>query len=186
MTMPFSVQSLIRPLGCTAIVGQRSVVQLSGWLMAQVLMNEPEAQVMCVDGANKFDPLTLARLSRAAGVVPQTWLRQVLVSRTYSGEQLISTLVDRAVPHVRQTAPNLLVGLGWLESLYDEDISEDKAHQWLQALIQSIQALKKSTHVVLFESAFLEVSGPRSSFIHSVLAQVDSVLNWTPDGRLYG
>lgn len=185
MTPPFSVQELLKPLGCTAVVGQRGVSQLAWWLMAQVLV-EPGAQVVCIDGANRFDPLMLARLSRAAGAVPQQWLRRVLVSRAYSGEQLVGTLVDRAVPQMAQVAPNLCVGLGWLESLYDEDASEVKARQWLEVLLSSVRTLKGQTHVVLFEWSFLEVAGPRAGFIHELLREVDQVLNWTPDGRLYG
>lgn len=186
MQTPLQLQGLIRARGCTAIVGHRDVFGLASWLIAQVLLTEPQAQVMCVDGANRFDVLTLARLSRTAGAVPKDWLQRVLVSRAYSGDQLLGVLLDRAIPQFSQAAPRMCVALGWLESLYDEDVNETRARAWLQAVVDSIKDLKQRTHLVLFESSFLEVSGPRQDFIHQVLSEVDEVLNWTPDGRLYG
>lgn len=186
MQIPLAVHTLLQPSGCIAILGQRSVTQLAWWMAAQVLLAQPQAQVVCIDGANRFDPLTLARLSRAAGVTPQEWLRRVKVSRAYSGDQLVGALVDRAIPEWRHTAPQLCLGLGWLESLYDEDVADAKAQRWLEAVLYSIQHVKRQTRLVLFESAFLEVAGPRTQFIERLLQQVDQVLHWTPDGRFYG
>lgn len=173
-------------VGCSALLGERNVWPLLWVACARVLADDHTAQIVCVDGANRFDAFGLARLGRAAGVDPRVWLDRILLSRVYSADQLVSVLYDKTVPYVQEHTPRLCVGMGLLESLYDEDIELQVARSCLRRTVRAIDALRVFTRVVLVESAFTDVAGERDDFLPALLTVADNIVRVDEEGRVYG
>jgi hypothetical protein len=98
-------------------------------------------QVLCLDGANRFDPLLLARFARERQRDPSEFDRRIRIARAFTCFQLTELLVR--LPRLLQTFPAQIAIVTALPDLYfDEDVREREAICSFQRALQSLQAAR--------------------------------------------
>ena len=83
-------------------------------------------RVLCLDGANRFDPLLIARLARQRGVAAAEFNRRIRVARAFTCFQLTELLV-RVPRFVEKFAADALIVTALPDLYFDEDVRERDA-----------------------------------------------------------
>ncbi len=110
--------------GLAVFYGGPQVLRLSHYVLPRALQAGQRA--LYLDGANRFDPLLLARLARRRGDSPAEWNRRIRVARAFTCFQLTELLVR--APRLLQSFPADAVILTAMPELYfDEDVREADA-----------------------------------------------------------
>jgi hypothetical protein len=141
--------------------------------------------VLCLDGANRFDPLLIARLARQRGREPSEFNQHIRVGRGFTCFQL-SELLAR-VPRFRQGAPaNVLIVTGLPDLYFDEDVRERDAVASSTEALESLRALRSSLLAVSVFSSASSLQTPRRVLFQTLIAQADQVWTFTEHegGRL--
>lgn len=127
--------------------------------------------VLCFDGANRFDPLLIARFARRSREEPALFDRHLRVSRAFTCFQL-TELLARA-PRLLRDFPAEVVIVTALPDLYfDEDVRErDAAASFRQAL----EALKLLPLAVAVFSGADSFRTPRQKLFQHLCAQANQV-----------
>lgn len=97
-------------------------------------------QVLCLDGANRFDPLLIARLARQRGIAPAEFNRSIRVARAFTCFQLTELLV-RVPRLLEKFAANALVVTALPDLYFDEDVRERDACVTFRHALDALQAL---------------------------------------------
>lgn len=123
--------------GVALFYGCPQVPRLSHYFLPRAITEGK--QVLYLDGANRFDPLLLARLARHRGCLLSEFNSRVRIARAFTCFQLTELLVR--VPRLLHTFPADVVILTAMPELYfDEDVREAEAiasfHRGLHALQQ--------------------------------------------------
>lgn len=119
-------------------------------------------RVLVLDGANRFDPLLLARLRRQSGYggrerEPAEWNAQMRVARAFTCFQLTELLLR--APRMLEKFPAGVVIVTALPDLYfDEDVREPAAQA---TFVEALRALRElSQRPVVSVSVFTEAVAP--------------------------
>src|ERR1700682_6403428 len=83
-------------------------------------------RVLCLDGANRFDPLLIARLARQRGIAAAEFNRRIRVSRAFTCFQLTELLV-RVPRFIEKFAADALIVTALPDLYFDEDVRERAA-----------------------------------------------------------
>lgn len=123
--------------GIAVFYGCPQVPQLSHYFLPRAIAEGK--RILYLDGANRFDPLLLARLARQRGNMPSEWNSRIRTARAFTCFQLTELLVR--APRLLQSFPADVAILTAMPELYfDEDVRETEAissfHQGLRALRQ--------------------------------------------------
>lgn len=123
--------------GVALFYGCSQVPRLSHYFLPRAITEGK--RILYLDGANRFDPLLLARLARRCGCLPSEFNSYVRIARAFTCFQLTELLVR--VPRLLNTFPADVVILTAMPELYfDEDVREAEAissfHRGLRALQQ--------------------------------------------------
>jgi hypothetical protein len=123
--------------GIAVFYGCPQVPRLSHYFLPRAIAEGK--RILYLDGANRFDPLLLARLARQRGNMPSEWNSRIRTARAFTCFQLTELLVR--TPRLLQNFPVDVVILTAMPELYfDEDVREADAissfHQGLRALRQ--------------------------------------------------
>ena len=87
---------------------------------------EEDSRCCCLDGANRFDPLLIARLARQRGIAAAEFNRRIRVARAFTCFQLTELLVR--VPRFIETfAADALIVTALPDLYFDEDVRERDA-----------------------------------------------------------
>jgi hypothetical protein len=98
-------------------------------------------RVLCLDGANRFDPLLVARLARQRGIAPAEFNCSIRVARAFTCFQLTELLVR--VPRFIETFAADAVVVTALPDLYfDEDVRERDAGVAFNHAMDALRTLR--------------------------------------------
>lgn len=131
--------------------------------------------VLCLDGANRFDPLLIVRFARERGVEAAVFNERIRVARAFTCFQL-TELLARA-PRWLAKFPARAVMVTALPDLYfDEDVREREAAATFQRALEALRALQRqralATAVFCDAGSFQTL---RKRFFVQLLAQADQV-----------
>jgi hypothetical protein len=79
------------PAGLAVFYGRPETPRLFHYFLPRLLAEGK--RVLCLDGANRFDPLLIARLARQRGIVAAEFNRRIRVARAFTCFQLTELLV---------------------------------------------------------------------------------------------
>ena len=131
--------------------------------------------VLCLDGANRFDPLLIARFARERGLEAAVFNQRIRVARAFTCFQL-TELVVRA-PRWLEKFPARVVVVTALPDLYfDEDVREREAAATFQRALEALRALQRQR--TLATAVFCDAGSfqtPRKKFFAQLLARADQV-----------
>ena len=96
-------------------------------------------RVLCLDGANRFDPLLIARFARRTKSLP--FHQQVRVARAFTCFQLTELLV-RAPRLLRDFSAEALIVTALPDLYFDEDVREAEAAASFRQALAALRALE--------------------------------------------
>jgi hypothetical protein len=127
--------------------------------------------VLCFDGANRFDPLLIARFARRSGQSPALFDRHLRVARAFTCFQL-TELLARAPRLLRNFPAEVLIVTALPDLYFDEDVRELDA---TASFRQALEALKLLPLVVAVFSGADSFRTPRQKFFQHLCAQANQV-----------
>jgi hypothetical protein len=148
--------------------------------------------VLCLDGANRFDPLLIAQFARTrAARVPDVhagrtraaaFNERVRVARAFTCFQL-TELLARA-PRLLETFPARVLVVTALPDLYfDEDVREGEAAASFRRALEALRVLRRLPVATAVFSDATSFDTPRRKFFLQLIAQADQVSRFvTEDG----
>jgi len=137
--------------GLTLFYGQPEAPRLSHYFLPRVLLNG--WRVLYVDGANRFDPLLLARMARQREKTPSEFYELVRVARAFTCFQL-TELLARVPRLLAGFAAEALIVTGLPELYFDEDVREREAWVSFERALAALNALRPlPLGVALFSDA---------------------------------
>ena len=131
--------------------GCSQMPRLSHYFLPRVLLKEQ--RVLYLDGANRIDPLLIARLAKQHGREAATFNRLIRVSRAFTCFQL-TELIER-VPRFLERFPASVVIVTALPDLYfDEDVRDREARASFQRALEGLVGLaQQAISVAVFSDA---------------------------------
>jgi hypothetical protein len=144
------------------------------FLPRAILQGRP---ILCLDGANRFNPLLIARFARERKLDPSEFGRKIRVARAFTCFQLTELLVR--LPRLLRTFPARIAMVTALPDLYfDEDVREREAIFSFQRALRALQAAERlSLPVAVFTGATSSHS-PRRLLFQQLLARADHVFRF--------
>ena len=134
-------------------------------------------QILCLDGANRFDPLLIARFARVRKLEPSEFGQRIRVARAFTCFQLTELLVR--LPRLLQTFPAQVAIVTALPDLYfDEDIREREA---ISSFHRALKALKTAQRLSLPVAVFTDATSsrsPRRVMFQHLIAEADYVMRF--------
>jgi hypothetical protein len=157
----------------TVLYGHGDVGRLAHYFLPRVLL--AGKQVLYLDGANRFDPLLIARFARDRGYPPGEFNQRVRVARAFTCFQLTELLLR--VPKFSRNFPADVLIVTALPDLYlDEDVREQQASIAFDRALEALWQLAPSRLAVGVFSDALSSTSPRRKFFQRLTGQADSVL----------
>jgi len=98
-------------------------------------------RALCLDGANRFDPLLIARFARRTGHEPLAFNQHLRVARAFTCFQLTELLV-RAPRLLRDFPAKALVVTALPDLYFDEDVREGEAIASFRQALAALRALE--------------------------------------------
>lgn len=141
--------------------------------------------VLCLDGANRFDPILIARFARRSGKDSSIFNQHIRVARAFTCFQLTELLVR--VPRMLREFPAEVVVVTALPDLYfDEDVREREAGVSFGRALEALQALARERLPVAVFSDASSFHTPRRIFFQRLAARADKVCRFSEqnDGKL--
>ena len=169
--------------GLTVFHGHPATPRLFHYFLPRLIAQGKN--VVCLDGANRFDPLLIARFARRLGKETSVFNQHIRVARAFTCFQLTELLVR--VPRVLQDFPAQVLVVTALPDLYfDEDIREREATaSFRQALLalQTIAPLPLSVAVFSDASSFRT---PRQELFQQLKARASQIWRFAEqeDGKI--
>ncbi|HVB55664.1 MAG TPA: hypothetical protein VNE63_04410 [Candidatus Acidoferrales bacterium] len=140
--------------------------------------------ILCLDGANRFDPLLIARFARECRQEASVFNQRLRVARAFTCFQLTELLVR--VPRLLEKFPADALVVTALPDLYfDEDVREHEATASFQRALEALRVLQQSALATSVFSDATSFQTPRRTFFAHLVAQADCVSRFAEeDGRL--
>lgn len=161
--------------GVALFYGCPQVPRLSHYFLPRAITKGNH--VLYLDGANRFDPLLLARLARHCGCRPSEFNHCVRVARAFTCFQLTELLVR--IPRLLQDFPADIVILTAMPELYfDEDVREAEAISSFHRGLHSLQQLSDRLPLAIFSDPSSFVT-PRRKLFEQVKACAGQVWKFT-------
>ena|SRR5580704_2657062 len=146
--------------------------------------------VLCLDGANRFDPLLIARFarSRAQAGDPEAaaaFNQRIRVARAFTCFQM-TELLTRAPRMLEKFPARALVVTALPDLYFDEDIREPQAAASFRRVMEALQALQKLPLVTAVFCDATSFQTSRQKFFAQLVAQANHVSRFAAaeDGRL--
>ncbi len=162
------------------LYGSSLVYYTSLVVIKEALKRLPSIAV--VDGANRFDAYSLARLAQVDGRDPVDVLSRVFLSRMFTAFQMDGVLTRGVEPFLKESRTKVLVILGLLHTFYDDQISAREAERSLARISEKFDRLKNEGISLLLASENLTPAQKQKQFFHLRLkAMADDVYETSPD-----
>jgi len=158
--------------GLAVFHGHPDVPRLFHYFLPRLVMQGKP--VLCLDGANRFDPLLIARFAREREVEPAVFNQRVRVARAFTCFQLTELLV-RTPQWLEKFAARVLIVTAFPDLYFDEDVREREAAVSFRRALEALRVLRPlplSTAVFTDATSF---ETPRKRFFAQLAAQADQV-----------
>jgi len=168
--------------GLTVFYGHPDVPRLFHYFLPRLLAQEKP--VLCLDGANRFDPLLIARFSRERHLDASVFNSRIRVARAFTCFQLTELLVR--APRLLEKFPAQAVVVTALPDLYfDEDVREREAGASFRRALEALAVLRARPLVTAVFTDAASFQTPRRAFFAQLVAQSDSASQFVEqEGRL--
>jgi hypothetical protein len=169
--------------GLSLFYGRPEAPRLSHYFLPRVLLSG--GRVLYVDGANRFDPLLLARMARQRGQAPAEFYERVRVARAFTCFQL-TELLARVPRLLARFAAGALIVTGLPELYFDEDVREGEAQVSFRRALAALVALRPLPLGVALFSDATSFQTPRRGMFRQLASQATDVwrFNLESDGTL--
>ena len=126
------------PAGLAVFYGRPETPRLFHYFLPRLLAEGK--QVLCLDGANRFDPLLIARLARQRGIAAAEFNRRIRVARAFTCFQLTELLV-RVPRFLEKFAADALIVTALPDLYFDEDVRDRDAAVAFRHALDALRAL---------------------------------------------
>ncbi len=158
--------------GLAVFHGEGEAARLSHYFLPRILA--AGKQILYLDGANRIDPLLIARLARQRGQQPSEFNRRIQVARAFTCFQLTELLAR--VPSALQEFPADIVIVTALPDLYfDEDVREAEARISFEQALRELKRLARQPLSVAVFSDATTFATSRRRFFDQLTACADQV-----------
>ena len=126
------------PAGLAVFYGRPETPRLFHYFLPRLLAEGK--QVLCLDGANRFDPLLIARLARQRGIAAAEFNQRIRVARAFTCFQLTELLV-RVPRFIEKFAADALIVTALPDLYFDEDVRDRDAAVAFRHALDALRAL---------------------------------------------
>ena len=166
------------PSGLAVFYGRPETPRLFHYFLLRLLAEGK--RVLCLDGANRFDPLLIARLARQRGIAPAEFNRSIRVARAFTCFQLTELLV-RVPRLLEKFAADALVVTALPDLYFDEDVRERDAGVALHHALDALRALRPLPLGVAVFSDATSFETPRRTMFGQLAAQASELWRFALD-----
>ena len=157
--------------GLAVFQGAGCAARLSHYFLPRVLL--AGKHVLYLDGANRVDPLLIARFARQRGREPSEFNRRIKVARAFTCFQL-TELLARVPRALRAFPADILIVTAFPDLYFDEDVPDGAAYASFGQALQHLRRLRASLPVAVFSDA-ASFTTPRRRLFDRVVAEADQV-----------
>jgi hypothetical protein len=168
------------PRGLAVFHGRPETPRLFHYFLPRLLA--AGKQVLCLDGANRFDPLLIARLARQRGIAPAEFNRSIRVARAFTCFQLTELLV-RVPRLLEKFAADQLVVTALPDLYFDEDVRERDAGVAFRHALDAMRALRSLPLGVAVFSDATSFETPRRAMFGQLAAQATELWRFALDEK---
>jgi hypothetical protein len=168
------------PSGLAVFYGRPETPRLFHYFLPCLLAEGK--QVLCLDGANRFDPLLIARLARQRGREAAEFNRCIRVARAFTCFQLTELLV-RVPRLLEKFAADALVVTALPDLYFDEDVREGDAAVAFHNALDALRALRPLPLGVAVFSDATSFETPRRIMFTQLTAQATELWRFALDGE---
>ena len=180
MTSPAKPMPWILPLsGLSVFYGRPEAPRLSHYFLPRALQGGQ--RVLYVDGANRFDPLLIARMARERERTPAEFNELVRVARAFTCFQLTELLI-RVPKLLNKFAANVLIVTGLPELYFDEDVHEREAQTSFRRALAALKTLRSLPLGVALFSDATSFQTSRRVMLRQLVSQASEVWRFDLDG----
>ena len=126
------------PRGLALFYGRPETPRLFHYFLPRLLSEGK--RILCLDGANRFDPLLIARLARQRGIAPSDYNRAIRVARAFTCFQL-TELLARVPRLLEKFAADTLIVTALPDLYFDQDIRDREAAVTFAHALNALRAL---------------------------------------------
>jgi hypothetical protein len=130
--------------------------------------------VLCLDGANRFDPLLIARFARERDVEAAVFNKRLRVARAFTCFQL-TELLARTPRLLEKFSARVLIVTALPDLYFDEDVREREAAVSFRRALEVLRVLRPFPLATAVFTDATSFETPRKSFFAQLLAQADQV-----------
>jgi hypothetical protein len=171
---------MLPPSGLAVFYGRPETPRLFHYFLPRLLAEGK--QVLCLDGANRFDPLLIARLARQRGREVAEFNRRIRVARAFTCFQLTELLV-RVPRLLEKFAADALVVTALPDLYFDEDVRERDAGVSFRHALDALRALRPLPLSVAVFSDATSFETPRRAMFARLAAQATELSRFALDGE---
>lgn len=162
--------------GLTVFHGHPQAPRLFHYFLPRLVMLGKH--ILCLDGANRFDPLLIARFARRTGKASSVFNQRIRVARAFTCFQLTELLV-RMPRLLRHFPAEVLVVTALPDVYFDEDIREREAAASFRQALEVLKTLARSRLSVAVFSDGSSFRTPRQQFFRQLIACAGQVRRFT-------
>jgi hypothetical protein len=166
------------PAGLAVFYGRPETPRLFHYFLPRLLAEGK--QVLCLDGANRFDPLLIARLARQRGIAAAEFNRRIRVARAFTCFQLTELLV-RVPRFIEKFAADALIVTALPDLYFDEDVRDRDATVAFRHALDALRALAPLPLGVAVFSDATSFQGPRRAMFPQLVAQATELWRFALD-----
>jgi hypothetical protein len=130
--------------------------------------------VLCLDGANRFDPLLIARFAREKDVEAAVFNKRLRVARAFTCFQL-TELLARTPRLLEKFSARVLIVTALPDLYFDEDVREREAAVSFRRALEALRILRPLPLATAVFTDATSFETPRKSFFAQLLSQADQV-----------
>jgi hypothetical protein len=179
---PFAFAPLdgTRGKGLAVFYGRPETPRLFHYFLPRLL--EEGKQVLCLDGANRFDPLLIARLARQRGSEAAEFNRRIRVARAFTCFQLTELLV-RLPRLLEKFAADVLVVTALPDLYFDQDVRDRDAGVAFRHALDALRAVCSLPLGVAVFSDATSFETPRRAMFRQLAAQATELWRFVLDEK---
>ena len=167
-----------KPSGLAVFYGRPETPRLFHYFLPRLLAEGK--QVLCLDGANRFDPLLIARLARQRGIETAEFNRRIRVARAFTCFQL-TELLARVPRLLEKFAADALIVTALPDLYFDEDVRERDAGVAFRHALDALRALRPLPLGVAVFSDATSFETPRRAMFGQLAAQATELWRFALD-----
>ncbi len=131
----------VTPGSALLLYGHPVVYRASLFMIKELLKRTDK--IALIDGANRFDVYTLARLAEMEGIEPSEILDRVYLSRVFTGYQMDAVLTNGITPFLNLIRSRVVFVLGLLHTLFDDQMPARESYKSLLRIRSQFEIMKK-------------------------------------------